>query len=92
MVYTHLDQTDLHEVLLNSEHFTDFVQFLVSGKKMDRLLMKSLRAGRVQEAIQLVEMYNREHSITTTGGVGKNSLEVSTDSCSVCITDITPFL
>lgn len=64
-------------MLLGTEHFPEFVSFLVSGKKMNRLLLKTLQASREQEARQLVQMYAAEHHLTFTSG--EDPLKVSSD-------------
>ena len=78
MVYLHLDQHDLHETLLGTAHFPAFVQFLVSQKLLNKLLLKTLSLDRVQEAVQLVELYNSEHgsSRSAQDDIGMEALKV----------------
>ena len=75
-IYQHLDESGLHEVLLGSEHFADYVDFLVSGRRMNGLLLKTLQADRLQEAVQLVEMHYSKHGISSSAA-GKELLRVS---------------
>ena len=63
-----MDQSNQHEALLGSDHFPEFVEFLVAEKLLDRLLLKTLQAGREQDARQLVAMYMKEHHFTCTPG------------------------
>ena len=78
VVYLHLDQRDLHQQLLGSPHLADFVQFLVCGKRVERLLLRTLQAGRAEEAEQLVQMYHAQHGSPTcsTGTRGRDLLRV----------------
>lgn len=77
MVYLHLDQCGLHEVVLGSRYFAEFVEFLVSGRRINSLLLKCLRLDRLQEAVQLVGMYYKQHNIKSVSTEGKEMLKVS---------------
>lgn len=46
LVYLYLDSSGQHEVLLGTLHFAAFVQFLISRKLMDALLVKTLQVNR----------------------------------------------
>ena len=66
-MYECVDERGLHEALLSSCHFSECVESLVRGCRLERLLLRTLQLGRVKEAIQLVAMYNREHGSSTSG-------------------------
>ena len=66
-MYVYVDENGLHEALLGSRHFSECVEFLVSGRQLDRLLLRTLEVGRVREAVQLVGMYNSKHGSPDTG-------------------------
>jgi len=69
LVYAYLNSTGQHKVLLGSSHFSSYVNFLISRKLMDSLLLKTLQSNRVKEAIQLVEMYNSFHQSSEMTGM-----------------------
>ena len=85
LIYKHLDESDQHEVLLGSDHFTDFVEFLVSEKMLRRLLLKTLRVGRKEEARQLLNMYTHHHNITHTPGADPLQARLNNSSLSLSL-------
>ncbi|XP_064403489.1 kinetochore-associated protein 1-like isoform X2 [Halichondria panicea] len=69
LVYLYVNSSERHQVLVGSDYFTSYVYFLVTRKMVDGLLIKSLQANMISEAIRLVELYNQHYSVSTLSGL-----------------------
>ncbi|XP_048586472.1 kinetochore-associated protein 1 isoform X2 [Nematostella vectensis] len=60
-VFMYIESTNQHELLVGSPHFKSFYKFLIQTDKLDALLPKIIQAGRLENAMQLVQLYHSVH-------------------------------
>eukprot|EP00794_Sanderia_malayensis_P020311 gene20311-22310_t len=61
-VFDHVNKQKLFKEMFQTTHFQKFISYLINSDQLSDLLMETLENGRIKNAIQLVERYEKSSS------------------------------
>ncbi|KAJ3048663.1 hypothetical protein HK097_010321 [Rhizophlyctis rosea] len=59
-IYDTIDSQRAYQAVIGTKHLEPFVRYLVTADRVEHILVATLRTGRVEGGLDLVEMYYRE--------------------------------
>lgn len=60
-VFQFIDQKQEYQVLLDKPYFDKFLTFLIMNRKITGILLKTIQANRLENAVQLVRLFHQSH-------------------------------
>ncbi|RMX40569.1 hypothetical protein pdam_00016563, partial [Pocillopora damicornis] len=60
-VFKYVEQKQEYQILLGTAYFDKLLKFLIMGKNINGILLKTIQAGRLENAIQLVQLFHQAH-------------------------------
>ncbi|XP_068682913.1 kinetochore-associated protein 1-like isoform X1 [Montipora foliosa] len=60
-VFQYVEQKQEYQILLETSYFDKFLTFLIMNRKIAGILLKTIQANRVENAIQLVRLFHQTH-------------------------------
>lgn len=60
-VFKYIEQKQEYEILLHTAYFDKLLKFLIMNKTISGILLKTIQANRLENAIQLVRLFHQSH-------------------------------
>ncbi|XP_078352521.1 kinetochore-associated protein 1-like isoform X2 [Oculina patagonica] len=60
-VFKYVEQKQEYQILVETAYFDKFLRFLIMNKTITGILLKTIQANRLENAVQLVRLFHQEH-------------------------------